>query len=130
MDDSQLTGSCSSYARKYSLNGLLLIDDTNDTDTPDNSNSKTLALDGTPKDTPPKEVKMVTGQQKANIYNYFNVLGIDNIANLSDDKDYIPVVEFLKGKGISSVEDLDFATADRLEKFLHGKHERSLKNES
>lgn len=28
MDDSQLTGSTSSYARKYALNGLFLIDDT------------------------------------------------------------------------------------------------------
>lgn len=33
MDLSQLTGSCSSYARKYALNGLLLIDDTKDSDT-------------------------------------------------------------------------------------------------
>lgn len=36
MDDSQLTGSCSSYARKYALNGLLAIDDTKDADTMDN----------------------------------------------------------------------------------------------
>ena len=33
MDASQLTGSCSSYARKYALNGLLLIDDVKDADT-------------------------------------------------------------------------------------------------
>jgi len=33
MDDSQLTGSTSSYARKYSLNGLFLIDDNKDADT-------------------------------------------------------------------------------------------------
>lgn len=32
MDDSQITGSASSYARKYSLNGLFLIDDTKDAD--------------------------------------------------------------------------------------------------
>jgi hypothetical protein len=32
MDDAQLTGSCSSYARKYALNALLLIDDTKDAD--------------------------------------------------------------------------------------------------
>lgn len=36
MDDSQITGSASSYARKYALNGLLLIDDTKDADTQDN----------------------------------------------------------------------------------------------
>ena len=33
MDVSQITGSASSYARKYCLNGLFLIDDTKDADT-------------------------------------------------------------------------------------------------
>ena len=33
MDQSQITGTASSYARKYCLNGLFLIDDTKDADT-------------------------------------------------------------------------------------------------
>jgi gp40 len=33
MDESQITGTASSYARKYALNGLLCIDDTKDADT-------------------------------------------------------------------------------------------------
>ncbi|WP_193063421.1 ERF family protein [Oceanobacillus oncorhynchi] len=33
MDDSQITGTASSYARKYAMNGLYLIDDTKDADT-------------------------------------------------------------------------------------------------
>lgn len=33
MDEAQVTGSASSYARKYALNGLYLIDDTKDVDT-------------------------------------------------------------------------------------------------
>ena len=37
MDDSQITGTASSYARKYALNGLFLIDDTADADSMDNS---------------------------------------------------------------------------------------------
>jgi hypothetical protein len=37
MDAAQITGSASSYARKYALNGLLLIDDTKDPDTRDNT---------------------------------------------------------------------------------------------
>ncbi|KEH89124.1 recombinase [Clostridium novyi A str. BKT29909] len=40
MDASQLTGSTSSYARKYALNGLFCIDDTKDSDTT-NTSSKT-----------------------------------------------------------------------------------------
>lgn len=35
MDDSQITGTASSYARKYALNGLFCIDDTKDADTPE-----------------------------------------------------------------------------------------------
>ena len=33
MDDSQVSGTASSYARKYALNGLFCIDDTKDADT-------------------------------------------------------------------------------------------------
>lgn len=36
MDASQITGTASSYARKYALNGLLAIDDTKDADSLDN----------------------------------------------------------------------------------------------
>lgn len=36
MSDSQITGSSSSYARKYALNGMFLIDDTKDADHQDN----------------------------------------------------------------------------------------------
>lgn len=38
MDPSQITGSASSYARKYALNGLFLIDDTKDADTDEQRN--------------------------------------------------------------------------------------------
>lgn len=40
MDGSQITGSASSYARKYALNGLLDIDDTKDSDTTNNETNK------------------------------------------------------------------------------------------
>lgn len=46
MDESQITGSASSYARKYALNGLFCIDDTKDADTMDN-------LEQTPKQAKP-----------------------------------------------------------------------------
>lgn len=36
MDDAQITGAASSYARKYALNGLFAIDDTKDADAQDN----------------------------------------------------------------------------------------------
>lgn len=47
MDGCQITGTASSYARKYALNGLLLIDDTKDADTDEytKQTGKTSALD-------------------------------------------------------------------------------------
>lgn len=57
MDDSQITGTASSYARKYALNGLFAIDDTKDADSdehqaqqgrgvkPPQESSKTIAQD-------------------------------------------------------------------------------------
>lgn len=47
MDSSQITGSASSYARKYALNGLFAIDDTKDSDaTNDGLQSNTQAQNG------------------------------------------------------------------------------------
>lgn len=43
MDGSQITGSASSYARKYALNGLFCIDDTKDADTRDNRSEVQIA---------------------------------------------------------------------------------------
>ncbi len=41
MDVAQMTGSASSYARKYALNGLFAIDDSEDIDSMDHSEKKT-----------------------------------------------------------------------------------------
>ena len=61
MAASQLTGSTSSYARKYSLNGLFAIDDTKDADATNDHGKKAPQRDTkkeTPKkETPKKEVK-------------------------------------------------------------------------
>lgn len=66
MDGSQITGSASSYARKYALNGLLCIDDTKDSDTTnkgDNQPKKNPYADIRDEDlpfndVPPQEPKM------------------------------------------------------------------------
>ena len=43
-DQSQITGTASSYARKYALNGLFCIDDTKDADTDEYHNQSEKAL--------------------------------------------------------------------------------------
>lgn len=59
MDESQITGSASSYARKYALNGLFCIDDTKDADFMDNSQNKKTA--STPVQTTKPKEKHVAG---------------------------------------------------------------------
>jgi len=51
MDGSQITGTASSYARKYALNGLFCIDDTKDADTDEyaNQNKKSSPALSAPK---------------------------------------------------------------------------------
>lgn len=59
MDESQITGATSSYARKYALNGLFLIDDTKDADTMDNSQQKSNTQQApytAPRDTEPQVI--------------------------------------------------------------------------
>ena len=105
MDGSQITGTASSYARKYALNGLFNIDDTKDADT-DEFTAKTqenLDLD-----------KLISKKQKDALEesikaNMFDVSGKDkevlakfNYTKLEDIKikDYMKIVnEFRKIKG-------------------------------
>lgn len=70
MDDSQVTGSASSYARKYALNGLLLIDDVKDADTMDNSDggnaSKPAAAANTEPDGDTLDAEIIAKMNAAN----------------------------------------------------------------
>ena len=85
MDVSQITGTSSSYARKYALNGLLLIDDTKDADTDEfakeNNKGKTKEE--------PKEKKITAGQLKvlSKLYtgdNLVKLLELNKIDKLED----------------------------------------------
>lgn len=81
MDGSQITGTASSYARKYALNGLFDIDDTKDADTDEYSK--------TTKQEVKEEKKATEGQigvlnklnetAKAKIYAKYNVGKIENL---------------------------------------------------
>jgi hypothetical protein len=66
MDDSQITGTASSYARKYALNGLFAIDDTKDADTDEHQAQKPV---GSPE---PKREKMQKPEDDKAWYNAFD----------------------------------------------------------
>ena len=90
MDDSQITGSSSSYARKYALNGLLAIDDTRDADTMDNRdtgvraqaqnsayNGRSRAQAENKTKEPSEALKAAQQQAKAARQAYINATGAD-----------------------------------------------------
>lgn len=60
MDASQITGSASSYARKYALNGLFAIDDTKDADTMDNRTKPAPTKKGMPQLVQPEDADPYT----------------------------------------------------------------------
>lgn len=64
MDESQITGTASSYARKYALNGLFLIDDTKDADTDEYKHTQNNALQPAPKQSEQKQP--IDGNKKIN----------------------------------------------------------------
>lgn len=60
MDVAQMTGSASSYARKYALNGLFAIDDSEDIDSMDHSEKKQTTRAAKPQTTKQEETKEET----------------------------------------------------------------------
>lgn len=64
MDGSQVTGASSSYARKYALNGMFLIDDTKDSDGTNDGSGTTTAAKKTP-EKKPEETKQTPAQSTA-----------------------------------------------------------------
>lgn len=73
MDDSQITGTASSYARKYALNGLFLLDDTKDEDSDEcrkYKENKSKAEPAEPTQTAQPTFKPATAQQIHKINEY------------------------------------------------------------
>lgn len=67
MDGSQITGSASSYARKYALNGLFAIDDTKDSDFTNNGKEPPQPQYQAPKQEPPQPPQLPIQQVKFEI---------------------------------------------------------------
>lgn len=67
MDEAQITGATSSYARKYALNGLFAIDDTKDADATNKHESDTTATETQPARKPAKTKQAETKPQNLEI---------------------------------------------------------------
>lgn len=78
MDDSQITGTASSYARKYALNGLFLIDDTKDADTNE-------YMKNTRRSTP-RSMKQYSSTKKENALDNFRVVYTQYVNSVGKEK--------------------------------------------
>jgi hypothetical protein len=74
MDDSQITGATSSYARKYALNGLFGIDDSKDADS-----TNTHGKEAKTKPTKKKSAKTVSEDEILEIEKLISETGIDKV---------------------------------------------------
>ena len=71
MDDAQITGATSSYARKYALNGLFGIDDNKDADTNEYTKQKTLENSAPKAPTPKPKTETPESKKAVEIYTSF-----------------------------------------------------------
>lgn len=81
MDVSQITGTASSYARKYALNGLFLIDDTKDADT-DQYQAATERI--TP--TKAKALQAMLTEANVNVAQLLKQYGVSDLASLTEEQ--------------------------------------------
>ena len=88
MDDSQISGTASSYARKYALNGLLLLDDNKDADTDENHIEREARMKRNPDAR--KEPDYITEKEKA------------ILRKMLEDKGYKEQEVFPKGLNLTS----------------------------
>ena len=100
MDESQVTGASSSYARKYALNGLLCIDDTADSDTTNQTKREPEKISGKK---PARKAPQATPAPEKNS-------GTPDVSNLlPGGTDYGKVVA-LYAKGVQSKSGEDYRT--------------------
>lgn len=78
MDGSQITGAASSYARKYALNGLFLIDDTKDADTDEYHNQNEQNVEKITKEQI-KKIKELVDDIPAMV-NYFKIGKLEDMS--------------------------------------------------
>lgn len=92
MDGSQITGASSSYARKYALNGLFLIDDSKESDTT-NTEVNTDYVQEIEKFNDVKKLREYYTENKGRYKTEYFDIACSNRAKIIESPDFIPVVQ-------------------------------------
>ena len=94
MDESQITGTASSYARKYSLNGLFGIDDTKDSDT----NESRTECDAREEHRTDAEIKAGIKVQVEKIKGQWVEHFTEKLGECTTDEEFITAIEGIEKK--------------------------------
>ena len=102
LDDSQLSGATSSYARKYCLNGLFLLDDTKDADTDEYRNQADNQYKAQNKPNKLTDVQVqslinVVTKKGLDLDDLIAKVGLDDVSELTAES-YNEIVKMLRGK--------------------------------
>lgn len=90
MDDSQITGASSSYARKYALNGLFCIDDTKDADATNGMPDQENGQDRKNKNANPVKLTEAQKRELAELaYRKGKVVNLEKVTSYEDMKNYL-----------------------------------------
>lgn len=109
MDAAQVTGATSSYARKYALNGLFLLDDTKDPDTDEYEKESQSRSEGQKK----ASTKKSQPEQKEEVVS---------------EKDLAVLRETFKSKGIDEAYVIGLYKLEKLEGLTQSKYTNMVKN--
>lgn len=112
MDAAQVTGATSSYARKYALNGLFLLDDTKDPDT----------------DEYQKESQSRSEGKKASAKGKAQQAQPEQAEEVVSDKDIAVLRETFKSKGIDEAFVIGLYKIEKLEGMSKSKYTNMVKN--
>ena len=94
MDASQITGSTSSYARKYALNGLFAIDDTKDADATNTHDKKEVKKEPTIN----PDIDLIEGLKSCSSYSELSAYYKNNFEAVQDKEAFNKLATRLKAK--------------------------------
>lgn len=114
MDESQITGTASSYARKYALNGLLLIDDTKDADTDEYKKQTSQNVNN-------RQYKQYISSEKVKQYEN----GVQAIIKATGKNDGSIMGALLKHVGATMIENITTDKANEAEAFIAAMKEKA-----
>lgn len=133
MDEAQVTGATSSYARKYALNGLFLIDDTKDADTDEYANQQNRPAKKNPKaeskTDEQKNAEMVASVDKSIMPIQGEKITAEQIAKIQSEliRTGVSLATILATAKVDSIEKMSSTTAYSIINKLAKSHDKDAK---